>query len=148
MAIGRRRYQWLYVYGFVRPTTGQVYWLLVPTVSTLAFQVALEHFAQSVGAGPNKRVLLVVDGAGWHVAKDLRLPDGITLVFLPAYSPELQPAERLWPLVRESVANRPLETLAELEQLLVERCRWLAEDHDTVHGHTHYAWWPNDHAPP
>ena len=68
-------------------------------------------------------------------------------MFLPPYSPELQPAERLWPLLRESAANRPLETLVELEQILVERCRWLADDRDTVKSHTRYAWWPNDAAP-
>lgn len=146
IAVGRRRYQWLYVYGFVRPTTGEVYWLLLPTVSTEAFQLALDHFARSLGVGAAKRVLLVLDGAGWHVAKDLHPPDGLKLILLPPYSPELQPAERLWPLLNESIANRPIETLTELEQILVDRCRWLAADRNTVHGHTHYGWWPNDAA--
>jgi DDE superfamily endonuclease len=144
VALGRRRYQWLYVFGFVRPTTGEVFWLLLPTVSAPVFQMALELFATSLGVGPDKRVLLVVDGAGWHMAKEVRLPQGLRLLFLPAYSPELQPAERLWPLLHEPIANRPVETLMELEEILQERCRWLSDDKTAIRGRTHYHWWPGD----
>ncbi len=144
IALSRRRYQWLYVYGFVRPTTGEVFWLLLPTVSTEAFQVALDEFARAVGASPRKRVLLVIDGAGWHVARDLRMPDGLRLIFQPAYSPEVQPAERLWPLLNEPLANRPVETMAALEEILVERCRYLTGAREILRAHTHYHWWPAD----
>ena len=65
------RYQWLYVYTFVRPDTGDTFWLLLPTVSTEAFSIALREFAEAVGVGPDHHVLLVLDRAGW-VAK--RIP--------------------------------------------------------------------------
>lgn len=146
VAVSRRRYQWLYVFGFVRPTTGQVFWLLMPTVRTVVFQIALELLAKTLGLHARKRVLLVVDGAGWHVAKELQLPEGLRLVVLPPYSPELQPAERLWPLLNESVANRPIETLAEFEEILRERCAWLAEEREALRSRTHYHWWPDDRA--
>ena len=58
----------------------------------------------------------------------LVLPEGIELVFLPAASPELQPAERLWALVDEPVANRAFPDLDALEAVLVERCRTLEAD--------------------
>ncbi len=143
-ALGRRRYQWLYLYGFVRPSTGEVQWLILPEVNTAVFQIALEHFARAIGVGPHKRVLLVLDGAGWHVAKELHVPDGIDFVFLPAYSPELQPAERLWPLVNEALANRPIQTLDELEALLVSRCRYLSSQPEILRGHTNFHWWTSD----
>src|SRR6516162_2302205 len=66
----------------------------------------LSTFAEEVGAGPNKHILLVLDRAGWHRSARLKLPEGIHLVFLPPYSPEVQPAERLWPLSNEPLANR------------------------------------------
>jgi transposase len=144
VALGRRRYEWLYVFGFVRPSTGEVFWLFLPRVNTAVFQVTLELFAKSLGVGPHKRVLLVVDGAGWHVAGDLQIPQGLRLVFLPAYSPELQPAERLWPLLRESIANRPVETLTELEEILRARCMWLSDDVHQISGRVRYHWWPVD----
>ena len=142
-AIGRRRYQWLYVYAFVEPSTGATQWLLLPTVSTPAFSIALEAFARAIGAGASRRVLLVVDGAGWHKANDLRIPDGIQLVFLPAYSPELQPAERLWPLLHEALANRLIDSLDELEDILVRRCRFLFTNTDLMKANTNFHWWPS-----
>jgi transposase len=75
-------------------------------VNAAVFSVALEHFAREVGAGSRKRILLVLDNAGWHTAKrKLRVPEGIHLEFLPSHCPELQPAERLWALSDEAVAN-------------------------------------------
>ncbi len=95
---------------------------MMPTVNAAAFSLALGRFAEWVGAGKDKRILLVLDRAGWHVAKDLRVPEGLKLEFLPPRSPELQPAERLWPLVNERIANRPFEDLDDLEGALVARC--------------------------
>jgi hypothetical protein len=58
----------------------------------------------AAGVGKRKRILLVLDRAGWHTAKKrLRVPEGIHLEFLPSHSPELQPSERLWPLSNEGV---------------------------------------------
>ena len=68
------------------------------------------------------------------------VPDGVTLVFLPPHSPELQPAERLWPLVDEPVANRHFATLGELDAVVAERCRRL--DATTIQPHTNFHWWP------
>ena len=142
IAVGKRSYQWSYLYGFVHPESGRVEWLIMPTVSQDAFEKALEHFANAVGACEKKRVLLVVDRAGWHQAKDLKIPQGLHLVPLPAYSPELQPSERLWPLVRESVANKIIETIDELESMLIHRCNSLYNDQQTIKSHTLYHWWP------
>jgi transposase len=65
--------------------------------------------------------VLVLDQAGWHTTKDLALPDGLPLAYLPLYSPELQPAERLWGLVDVPVANRTFADLDALEATLVRR---------------------------
>jgi len=67
-------------------------------------------------------------------------------VFLPAHSPELQPAEHLWPLVHEAMANRRIETLEDLEGLIAERCHALAVDKDTIRSNTFFNWWPIDYA--
>lgn len=138
----RRRYQWLSAYGFVRPATGATWWCLLPTVSLKAFALAFAEFARDEGIGPTRRVVLAVDRAGWHTSRRLRVPAGIHLAFLPPYSPELQPAERLWPLLNEPVANRTFADLDALEDVLVTRCQTLAADAATVQTHTHCHWWP------
>ncbi len=141
LARTRRRYEWVYVYAFVHPTCGHVEWLLLPTVNSELFQLALDYFADAVGAGPKRHILLVLDQAGWHVSKKLQIPEGIHLVPLPAYSPELQPAEHLWPLMHEEVANENLGTMDALEDALVKRCRRLRADHVTIHRNTLFDWW-------
>jgi transposase len=91
---------------------------------------------------PNKHIILVLDGAGWHVSKDLEVPEGVELMFLPPYSPQIQPAERLWPLTNEPIVNEYFETLDELDEVLAERCRILADDQDQIRAHTLFEWWP------
>lgn len=143
-----RHYQWLYVYGFVRPSTGQSWWCLLPTVTAPALSLALATFARDEGIDAEHRAVLVLDRAGWHIAHDLVIPAGIDLVLLPSYSPELQPAERLWSLVDEPIANRALADLDALEAVLVERCRTLEADPARLQAHTHFHWWPPEPSPP
>lgn len=141
-AVVRPRYQWEYVYGFVQPETGDTHWLLMPTVNIAAFNSALAHFAAQVGAGPDKQVLLVMDQAGWHRSPQVQVPPGVQLVWLPPYSPELQPAERLWPLTNEPLANRTFPDLAALDAALAHQCVQLAEQPARVRAQTLFHWWP------
>ncbi len=143
----RRRYEWLYVYGFVRPATGQSWWCLLPTVNATAMSVALAAFARDERIDAQHRAVLVLDQAGWHIAHDLVIPDGIDLVLLPPQSPELQPAERLWTLLDEPVANRAFPNLDALEDILVDRCRVLEAEPTRLQAHTHFHWWPPEPMP-
>lgn len=140
----KRRFQWLYVYGFVRPSTGASWWCLLPTVRTDAVALALAEFARDERIDATHRAVLVLDQAGWHHAATLRIPDGIDLIFLPAYSPELQPAERLWPLINEPIANQALSELEHLEAVLCARCQHLRANRPIVQAHTQFHWWPDD----
>jgi len=140
----QQRYEWVYVYGVVRPTTGNTYWLLLPTVSIAAFTVALREFARGIGAGVNKQVVLVVDQAGWHRSAQVTVPAGLHVTFLPPYSPELQPAERLWRLTNEPIVNRHVATLDDLQDVQAARCRTLRAVPDVIRAHTQCHWWPND----
>jgi transposase len=142
IANGHHRFQWLYLYGFVRPATGEVVWFIADGVNTEMFSAFLAAFAREIGAGAAKRVILVLDGAGWHVSNDLEVPDGIELMFLPPYSPQIQPAERLWPLTDEPFVNEYFETLDEIADLLDERCRILADEPDIIRDNTKFHWWP------
>ncbi len=141
-APSQTRYEWLYVYGFVHPEGGETYWLVLPTVSIEAMSLALGEFARDVGAGPAKQVVLVLDQAGWHTSGKVTVPEGITLMPLPAKTPELQPAERLWPLVREGVANRVFPDMNALQARLVERCLQLRQLPEQIRALTRYYWLP------
>jgi transposase len=137
-----QRYEWSYLYAFAHPKSGEVHWLILPRVNAEIFSLALEHFAREVGASTKKRIILVLDQAGWHTAKKLRVPEAIHLEFLPSHSPELQPSERLWPLSNEGVANRHFEQIDDLEKALVERCHTLCEQPELIRSYLSYYWWP------
>jgi transposase len=138
----KRGYKWTYLYGFVQPESGEVYWLILPRVNVELFSMALDEFAKGVGAGEEKRVILVVDQAGWHTGGEVEIPQGIHLEFLPSGSPELQPAERLWALTNEAVANGLFEEIEEIEQALMERCVELHDQGEAIRALTNYHWWP------
>src|SRR3954447_11969019 len=100
----------------------------VERVSKPFFAALLALFAREAGAGRDRIIVLGLDSAGWHTAPNLAVPDGIRLAYLPPYSPELQPAEHLWPVLDEPLANQYFATLADLEHVVTERCRMLNRD--------------------
>ncbi len=118
-----------------------MHWLLLPTVNAESFSAALASFAETMDVTATQRVLLVLDGAGFHRARDVVIPAGIDLWFLPPYSPELQPAERLWALTDTVLANRHFADLDALEDVLAERCAELIGQPEVVRAHTHFHWW-------
>jgi transposase len=82
------------LFGAVNPLTGASSALLAPTVNTDYMNHHLRFISEQ--AGPDAHVILVLDQAGWHTAKALDIPENISLLYLPAYSPELNAIERLW----------------------------------------------------
>ena len=94
-----QRFESTYIYGAVRPATGEDFALVLPEVSTGPMGLFLDRFAATLA--PNTQAVLVLDRAGWHRSRRLRVPENITLVPLPAYSPELNPVERVWLYLRE-----------------------------------------------
>jgi DDE superfamily endonuclease len=137
---GRTRYEWLYVYGFAHPATGRNLCLLLPRANADQMGRALAAFRRWADPAGRKLLVLLVDNAGWHTAKRLAVPAGILLWRLPPCTPELQPAEPLWPLVREGVANRTFDGLPELFVRLRERCYWLADHPEVVQGAVGFGW--------
>jgi len=92
--VKQTRYEWAYLYAAVDPLTGDRSALLARHVDGGVMNAFLDVLSGEVG--PNDHVVLILDQAGWHVSKALKVPANITLLHLPPYSPELNPVERLW----------------------------------------------------
>ena len=118
--------------GFVEPATGQTVWNVANAVCKEMFELILADFAKSIGAGANKRIVLQIDNAGWHGPENLAVPDGIRLLFQPAHSPQLQPAEHLWAFVDEPLANCCFATIESLDQAVGDRCVALTQQPDMI----------------
>lgn len=117
--------EYIYLYGAVSPKDGTCIYLIMPTSNTACFQAFLNVLARKFA---RQDILLVLDGAPNHRCGDLALPDNIALLFLPPYSPELNPKENLWDEIREKIfKNYTLKSIhavrAKLKQaiLYVER---------------------------
>jgi len=132
VAHGHRRFEWLHVAAFVWPATGEVFWYGRNGVSKPFFEALLALFAKETGAGDERIIILALDNAGWRSEAGRKVPDGLRLVFLPPYSPELQPAETLWALVDEPVVNKPIPAIEDLEDIIAKRRVDLAEQRETV----------------
>lgn len=88
------RYQWACVFGAVCPGRAVAAGLVLPVVNTEAVNAHLAEIAHTVA--PGAHAVLVLDGAGWHGARQRVVPDNITLLHLPPYAPELNPVENVW----------------------------------------------------
>lgn len=112
-AVKQTEYDWVYVFAAVNPLTGASSALIAPTVNTRYMNEHLRFISEE--AGPDVQVVLVLDQAGWHVSKSLKLPPNITLLCLPPYSPELNPVERIWGFLRRHyLSNRVYKDYDEL----------------------------------
>lgn len=137
---GRQRFEPLQVYGFARPATGRNRCLFLPKANAACMGEALAAFGRWADPAGATLLVLLVDNSGGHRAGDLVVPANVRLVYQPPCTPESQPAERLWPPVREGRANRGGDHLVGLAAALRRRCDWLAEHPDVVAGAVGFHW--------
>jgi len=106
-------YEYFYLYGAVEPETGQRLSAEHDRLNSDCFQVFLNRFAE---AFPRSHNVLVLDNGQFHKAKKLSVPSNVGLKFLPPYSPELNPVERLWQDLKDALGFDFYEHLADLRQ--------------------------------
>lgn len=106
-------YESFYLYGAVEPVSGERFLLERSSLNSDGFQDFLDTFSRRFS---ESLCVLVLDNGRFHKAKKLSIPENIRLIFLPPYSPELNPIERFWQDLKDHVAFRLHETLPELKQ--------------------------------
>jgi hypothetical protein len=97
-AMRDRRFNWIYLFGAICPDRGVGAAVVMPSVTVDAMNAHLAEISQCVSAGAI--AVLVIDGAGWHRANELIVPENIVLLRLPPYAPELNPVENVWDYMR------------------------------------------------
>ena len=136
-AVRQTEYEWAYLFAAVNPLTGVSSALIAPTVNTHYMNKHLQFISRE--AGPEVHVVLVLDQAGWHVAKALKVPKNITLLHLPPYSPELNGAERIWGFMRSHyLSNRIYKDYEELFEAI--KTGWNRLDAERLKSLTQTAW--------
>jgi transposase len=122
--------EYIYLYGAVAPKDGTCVYLIMPTSNTACFQIFLDILARKFA---RQDILLVLDGAPNHRCGDLTLPDNISLLFLPPYSPELNPKENLWDEIREKIfKNYALKSIGAVRAKLKQAILYIERNPKTV----------------
>lgn len=118
-------FQSLYVFGAFSPITGDHFELEMPNCNTETFQVYLEEFSKK---SPNEFKIILLDNGAFHKAARLVIPENIALVFIPPYSPELNPAEKIWWKMKRSFSGKLHKTLDNVSAFITNEVKILSED--------------------
>lgn len=111
--LGRQNF---YLYSAVNPRNGESSSLFAPNVNTDCMNIFLEQMSQYLGI---RETFLVMDCASWHRSKNLKVPKNIDIIYLPPYSPELNPVERFWLYIKQNIlCNKIYDTITLLERTL------------------------------
>jgi transposase len=96
-----QRYKWTYIFGAVCPERDHGAALVLPQANARAMKLHLQEISLQVR--PGAHAVLILDRAGWHrTGGNLLVPDNLSLLHLPPYSPELNPTENIWQYLRQN----------------------------------------------
>lgn len=106
--VRQRQFNSTYIFGAVCPELNKASGIIMPKCNSHAFETHLSFISEQVEKG--KQAVLIVDQAAWHTSKKLNIPENISLLPLPAYSPELNPMEQVWQFLKQKyLANKTFQ---------------------------------------
>jgi len=118
--------EYRYAYGAVEPLTGESFFLIMPSCDTACMNLFLQELSN---AFPCDQIILTCDGASWHRANALEIPQNIQLLFLPPATPEMNPMEQIWKEIRKlGFRNEIFQTLEKVIIRLCETICFLSPD--------------------
>lgn len=131
--------EYIYAYTTVCPQTGENYSIISPVNNTEAMNIFLNEVSM---AFKHYRIIMCLDGAGWHTSNQLQLPENIRLLRLPPYSPELNPTEHIWDYIREQkhFNNYTFETLDDVEDTLSKALKEINTEYDIMSSLCNFSW--------
>lgn len=131
-------HEYTYAYAAVEPLTGALDTLILPHVNTGCMQVFLDEVA---ARHPQDKIVMVLDGAGWHSSESLKPPANMRLLPLPPYAPECNPVEHVWDELREKFFhNTVFDSLDALEDQLELALKTYEDDHATIKSIVAWEW--------
>lgn len=128
--------EYVYAYGAVEPLTGDSFFLIMPYCNTACMSIFLEECSACY---PDDYIIMVCDGAVWHKAQHLQIPDNIKILHIPPYTPEMNPIEQIWKEIRKiGFKNEAFQTL---DKVVDRLCSSICSiSNDTIHSITGRDW--------
>lgn len=131
------KYEFGYIYIAVDIESWKVESLLLPDADSSMTRMFVEFLTEG---SKGEDMVIIWDGAGFHKSAKLKEIEGLKFIKLPAYSPELNPVERLIEELRKSTANRVFNNLGEVEGVLIEALREYIDNRDKVESLCGFPW--------
>lgn len=110
-------YKWLWLWGCFSPITGDSFYWETSHVGSDIFEGFLDDFSRK---NPRELKVLIIDNAGFHACQNITVPENIRLIRIPAYTPELNPAEKVWQWMKDKVAMKFFTSTDELRNKITE----------------------------
>ena len=127
----QQQFEYAYIFGAVCPARDQAVGLVLPAVNSIAMLAHLKHISEQVPEG--RHAVLVLDQAAWHTTSKVKRYDNLTLLPLPAASPELNPVEQIWQQLRDNwLANRCYTNYEVILDACCEAWNWFVDTPDRV----------------
>ena len=118
-------YKWLWLWGCFSPITGEDFYWETPVVSNAIFEQFLEDFSKQ---NPKELKIMVIDNAGFHACQNINIPENIKLIRIPPYTPELNPAEKVWQWIKDRVAMKIFDSIQLLQQKITQLVKQINPD--------------------
>lgn len=134
----RRAYEWTYLYAAVDPSSGESFSLYLPGMDSLCFRTFLERLSEAYA---DHDLVVVLDGAPSHTSKEIELPENVSLLGLPSYSPELNPVERWFQEFRKELSNKLFKTVELLQEALSQTLKPYWEEPGRLQRLAGFSWW-------
>jgi transposase len=130
--------EYTYAFAAISPHDGMLDSLILPEVNASMMSLFLEEVSIR---HPDEFIMMFMDQAGWHRARDLKVPENMKLYWLPAYSPQCNPVEHLWEEIREKwFQNKAFNSLDAVEDVLVAALSALEKDKKKIFGLAGFDW--------
>jgi transposase len=103
----------------------------------------MNYYLQDLSTYYNKyRIILCADNAGWHVSSGIEIPDNISFLFLPPYSPQLNPVEHLWKYIREQKKfnNKIFNSMDDVVNHLAKVLKEVSDEKDIIKSLSNFYW--------
>lgn len=116
----QQRFKNTYLWGSYSPINGDSFVWEINGVNKTIFEAHLKSFSKHK---PQELKIMIIDNAGFHSVKDITIPENIKLINIPAYSPELNPCERMWHYIKSKFKNQLFSDMEELRNWLEKQVK-------------------------
>jgi len=120
----QHKYLTTYLWGSYSPVDGDSFVWEINGVSTQIFEAYLNAFSKH---RPHELKILIIDNAGFHSTKNIRVPNNVRLINIPPYSPELNPCEQIWKYIKQRYKNQIFKSIPQLQKWLYKTVRQMPE---------------------